>query len=273
VKIVKFIIFWVILILLILLSFYSTKVLFAKGYSGEFIGAFLGAFFAAVSVILYEIFLKYRDKEVGRVNDLILYELELNACMRILSDAIFQIEKRTERKDTEQFAAIHHISLEQLVLSFEPITGVRHIGIKNELLSLHGDFSKINTDLSNLMIVYKSNVQMITSSSADMPSKIKQLGILNSGLKKELEYFHGFLKETQDEVVDCVAGIRIITRWDKPSLPKHIYRYFTGWEYDEMGFAIEKKTERDKLLEEIKQVQEQSGKKIDKAKQERLEVQ
>lgn len=271
-RVLKFISFWVLLVILVLCAFCFTKIVFAKGYGGEFIGAFFGAFFAAVSVILYEMFLKYRDKEVERVNQLIVYELQLNNCMRILSELTFQINKRSEETDTEKVVIIHHISLEPLVLAFEPITSIRHIGIKNELFSLHADLSKINTDSQNLMLVYKSNVQMITSSSEDKLAKIKQLSILNDELKKQLKYFSGFINETQEEIINCVAGIRILIKWDKPSLPKHIYRYFTGWEYDDKNYQKELKEEKEKLLGEINETQKRSGIKINKAKGEVFEA-
>jgi len=271
-KVVKFIVFWIISALFVILAFNLVKTIFAKGFAGEFIGAFFGAFFAAISVVMYEIFLKYRDKEIKRVNNLILYELELNSCMRIISDLLYQIKKRIEQKDSDRVAIIHHLSLEQLNISFEPIISIRHMGIANELISLHSDFCKINSDLQGLMLVYNSNIQMVTSSPEDKQIKVLHIKNLNNELKKQLEYFIGFLEETENEVIGCVAGIRIIVKWDKPSLAKHIYRYFTGWGYDEKRFANEIGPQKEKILKEIEEVQKESGKKIEKAKKETFEA-
>lgn len=265
-RIIKFMAFWIILLVFVAISLYVINIIVVKGFAKELVGAFFGAFFAAISVVMYEIFLKYRDKEVERVNNLILYQLELNKCMRILSDLNYQIKHRIESKDTETQAVIHYLSLEPLTISFAPIIGIRHIGVKNQMIGLEADFCKINTDLEGLMLVYRSNIQMVINTPADMASRVQQLKILNKELIEQLKYFYAYIDETIKEIEDCVAGIRVIYNWDKPSLIKHVYRYFTGWDYDEIRYEVETKEEKVKMASEIENIQKESEKKISKAK-------
>jgi hypothetical protein len=58
----------------------------------------------------------------------------------------------------------------------------------------------------------------------------------------------------------------VLARQDQPSLWKHFYRLFIGWEHDEAKFHESVQQEISKVKSEIKSVQQESGEKIAKVR-------
>jgi hypothetical protein len=183
--------------------------------------------------------------------------------MNILSDVNFQINKILLNLDPVR----HHLSAERLALSDVPIISLRNIDVKNRLFSIYQDLRKLNSDLENRVLIYNSNVQMVADNSAlNRYGKVEYLNKLNDSFKESLKQIKIFGDETIRDIIECVARIRVLARQDQPSLWKHFYRLFIGWEHDEAKFHESVQQEISKVKSEIKSVQQESGEKIAKVR-------
>lgn len=226
------------------------------------LSALLGGI-ASYVFIQYSNFIQRIDtKKAIHAKALASLEIKLNDQLNWLSDITFHLEnhqpliEKVLNKETE--LAFDASSYREAISIEDEIYNINNLDFKNQLLSLHTGYKKIQNDLTSMQSGYKFMLEQAISNP-------KFMGSYLSGLPHHLasvKLIHSFSEQSVDKTKNALSACRVLSRDSKNLLTK-LAIYFiihnNPKDYDKMVVA-----EKNILNKEIITTQSNSKKEIDK---------
>ena len=230
------------------------------------LSALLGAI-ASYVFIQYSTFIqKIDNKKAVHAKALASLEIKLNDQLNWLSDITFHLEnhqpliEKVLNKETS--LAFDASSYREPISIEDEIYNINNLSYKNQLLSLHTGYKKIQNDLTSMQMAYKFMLEQAISNPDFMGSYV-------SGLPHHLanvKLIHGFSEQSVEKTKNALSACRVLSRDSKNILTK-ITLYFIIHN-DPKGYDNLVAKEYKILNDEIKKTQSNSQVEIDKLENE-----
>ncbi|MFA6040577.1 MAG: hypothetical protein WC733_03660 [Methylophilus sp.] len=224
--------------------------------------AFLGAFLAFLFVRIGDFFKAYSDSVTKNHSALIKLEHSLNSLLGTLDDNIYVIETfeslyaKNINKANQTHVFVWANKLHPVRLIDELILDLLNIDLVNELFSLNTHLRKFNDSAETINGAYIEAKDALISGKIDADNYINNLHRIHKDLVDIKYFISSYIRET----TESLSAIRVLAK--KRPLMGYILRRVAGHKYSS-NFESKRLMELSKLEQEMKEIKQSSGKKIE----------
>lgn len=218
------------------------------------IGAFAGAFFAFIFLKLAVFLTRVHERKVKHYNSLVLLETQLNDILGIIYD---NISITSSFNKIISSGKIYFGVLRQVPIDRSHYSNLLDLTLKNELFSYNYKLRQLNDDIDNITNGYTDIKNALIQKNIDQKDYIENAKFISDFLTKLEKY----LKSVDEQTIELLVKVRLMSKKDIP-LGTKISRLFirqSGSKLKKSGIDLE----RQKLLNEIEIIGNQSRKEID----------
>ena len=215
------------------------------------LSALLGAIASYVFIQYAEFIKKIDNAKAVHAKALASLEIKLNDQLNWLSDIMFHLENHQlliqKVLNKETALAFDASSYREPISIEDEVYNIKNIDYKNQLLSLHTSYKKIQNDLASMQSGYKFMLEQAISNPEFTDSYIQGLPHHLASVK----LIHGFSDQAVDKTKDSLSACRVLSRDSKNLLSKFTFYFIIHQNPQDYEILLTK--EKETLNNEIKQ--------------------